>query len=244
MEEFIRKYIYEIKLFIKRNINFENDELPYIITILIAAVFFITGLNLFLEIAEQLAEDDLHGFDLFISNLIIAFRNEALTNILVFITHLGDRFAYITLTIIIAIILLIKSKKWNFILQIIAVNIIAFFINIFLKGYYGRERPSAEHLVEVSYLSFPSGHAMSAAAFYGFLIYLCLRYVKSLWLKLLISLICFLLILSIGLSRIYLGVHYPSDVLAGFLGGFFWVAFCIIIFNILGLLRKRKNEKA
>jgi membrane-associated phospholipid phosphatase len=50
-----------------------------------------------------------------------------------------------------------------------------------------------------------------------------------------------LTILSIGISRIYLGVHYPSDVAAGFVGGLMWVTLCIIIFNLISMLRKRKN---
>jgi undecaprenyl-diphosphatase len=95
-----------------------------------------------------------------------------------------------------------------------------------------RERPSMDQLVSVSTLSFPSGHAMSAMAFYGFLIYLGFHLASTLGVKLAIFFTLGALILLIGFSRIYLGVHYPSDVLAGFIGGIIWVSFFVTLFKI------------
>jgi undecaprenyl-diphosphatase len=111
--------------------------------------------------------------------------------------------------------------------------------NIVLKKVINRARPSLEHLVSVNTLSYPSGHAMSAMAFYGFLIYLCIRYRMARWLRYLLVSVLVLLILSIGISRIYLGVHYPTDVAAGFIGGLIWVAFCTVLFSLIDLLRRR-----
>jgi undecaprenyl-diphosphatase len=243
MEEKIRLFIGEISVFIKDKFKYEADDLPYVISIVISALIFIVGVNIFLEIAEELAENDLHVTDNRIATFFISIRSDNLTQIFTFFTRLGDSYSYIIITTLIAIFLIIKMKSWKFILQILVVNILAFIINFFLKGYYGRDRPSTQHLIEASYLSFPSGHAMSAAAFYGFLIYLIFRYIKSYWIQIPLTIICCIIILLIGLSRIYLGVHYPSDVIAGFIGGFFWVTFCIIIFNILGLIRKRKTNR-
>ncbi|MGI8892530.1 MAG: phosphatase PAP2 family protein [Bacteroidia bacterium] len=243
MEERIRLFIREIKLFIKAKFNYEADELPFIVSIIVSAFIFIVGINLFLEIAEELAENDLHVTDNRIASFFISMRSDNLTQIFTLFTRLGDSYSYIIITILIAVFFIIKMKSWKFILQILVVNILAFIINFFLKGYYGRDRPSTNRLIEASYLSFPSGHAMSAAAFYGFLIYLIIRYIKSYWIKVPLTIICCILILLIGFSRIYLGVHYPSDVLAGFISGLFWVTFCIIIFNILDLIRKRKSKR-
>ena len=96
-------------------------------------------------------------------------------------------------------------------------------------------------LIEVNSLSYPSGHSMSAMAFYGLLIYLCARYRMPGWARILLISILLIIILLVGLSRIYLGVHYPSDVAAGFLGGLIWVSFAILLFNTLELWRKRRK---
>ncbi len=89
-------------------------------------------------------------------------------------------------------------------------------LNQLLKFIIQRPRPVGYRIVEEKGFSFPSGHSMASTAFYGFLIYLVYKKVKNKYLK--IGLIIFLtfLIFSIGVSRIYLGVHYTSDVLAGF----------------------------
>lgn len=243
MEEKLKELIKQIKLFLKNNFHNQSEYLPYFISIAFSLILFSVGVNIFLEIAEDLAAKDLQEFDYVVSNFIIAQRTDSLTKIFMIITKLGDYYSYFILTTIISLILILRHKNWKFVLQIAIVNILAFVINFLLKGYYQRERPAQEHLVEATYLSFPSGHAMSGAAFYSFIIYLSVRYFKTFRWKFLTTFICIVLILSIGISRIYLGVHYPSDVLAGFIAGLFWVAFCIIIFNILGLIRKRKSAK-
>jgi undecaprenyl-diphosphatase len=82
---------------------------------------------------------------------------------------------------------------------------------------------------------------MAAMAFYGFLVYLCLQLKMNHVIRLVLIGILIFTILSIGISRIYLGVHYPSDVAAGFAGGFIWVTLCVTVFNVFELSRKRKN---
>ena len=86
--------------------------------------------------------------------------------------------------------------------------------------------------------SFPSGHSMASMAFYGLIIYFVIRFVKNRALKIFLSIMLSLLIILIGMSRIYLGVHYPSDVFAGFV---FTVAY--LIFYITIILKPIVNEK-
>jgi undecaprenyl-diphosphatase len=126
----------------------------------------------------------------------------------------------------------------------LTVLVLATLSNIALKEVFNRARPTLEHMVQVYTLSYPSGHAMSAMAFYGFLIFLVIRYNLNPILKAFLVGILSVIILSIGISRIYLGVHFPSDVLAGFIAGLMWVTFCAIVFDVIDLLRKRKSRIA
>ena len=86
-----------------------------------------------------------------------------------------------------------------------------------LKHIVQRPRPTEHRIIDESGYSFPSGHSMVSAAFYWFLIYLIYKNIKNKYLKCSLITVLSLLIIMIGTSRIYLGVHYTSDVLAGFL---------------------------
>lgn len=230
-----------LKRFVWEKFHYKNETFSYYVTILVAFLFFVIGLNGFVELTEELAEQELDSFDTAVTGYILSHRNDSLTNIFLVITHLGGRIAYFTLAGLLAIFFLRKHRSRKFILQTMLVLILASLSNVMLKEFINRARPPFEHLVAVSTLSYPSGHAMTAMAFYGFLIYLIIRFNVPVWLKILLTITAGLLIVAIGLSRIYLGVHYPSDVAAGFIGGIIWVTFCIILFNVLDLFRKRRT---
>jgi membrane-associated phospholipid phosphatase len=242
IKEVLLRSVMGVRRFIKKNFDSKNEDLPYYLTILISGVLFVVALNAFVELTDELAENELGAFDSWLISLILSFRSEWLTEYLIIITHLGDRNAYIVFTLLLAVFFLVVRKhSWKFIIQTTLVLILATLSNIALKRIIERERPSLEQLVYVNSLSYPSGHAMSAMAFYGFLIFLCLRYTMRHWLRRLIVSLLVLVILSIGISRVYLAVHYPSDVAAGFIGGLIWITFCAVIFSLIDLLRKRKK---
>jgi undecaprenyl-diphosphatase len=99
-------------------------------------------------------------------------------------------------------------------------------------------RPDSFFLVQENSFSFPSGHAMATMCFYGMLAFFLMREVKSWPVRLLIATLTVILSLIIGISRIYLGVHYPTDVVAGYAVGFMWLTFCISL-----LLRQEKKKR-
>lgn len=158
---------------------------------------------------KEIMKLDIIGYKIISENLI----SETTIPIAKTITQLGGAIFLITLMIILLIV--IKNKKIGILIWINLV--ISTIMNQLLKHLIQRPRPTEFRIIDESGYSFPSGHSMVSMAFYGFLIYLIYKKVENKYLKwTLISLISILVIL-IGISRIYLGVHYTSDVLAGFL---------------------------
>ena len=171
-------------------------------------------LILVIGILEDVLEDeilklDIYGYDLVSKFLISDFVTPIAKNI----THLGGAIFLITLSLI--LLLIIKNKKIGILIWL---NLgISVLLNQALKFSIQRPRPTEFRIINESGYSFPSGHSMVSAAFYGFLIYLIYKNVKNKYLKWSLITLLSLVILTIGISRIYLGVHYTSDVIAGFL---------------------------
>lgn len=158
---------------------------------------------------KEIDKLDVAGYNLVSEYLI----SDNVTPIAKAITQLGGAIFLIGLSITLAIV--IKNKKIGI---LIWVNIaISTLLNQILKFIIQRPRPTEFRIIDESGYSFPSGHSMISATFYGFLIYLIYKNVKNKYLKYSLITMLVILILLIGTSRIYLGVHYTSDVLAGFL---------------------------
>lgn len=242
MRQTIKSIILWVRQFLRERFHQDNPLFSYYLTILVSFIIFVTSLNLFVELTEGLRDNELTDFDDRVSAAVHSYRSPSRTAVFEFITHLGDRFAYLVFTLAVAAFFVYKNGKWKFALQSLAVLLLSSLSNVVLKKVINRARPDLEHLVAVSTLSYPSGHAMSAAAFYGFLMYLSFRLSGSFWFKVLSFIVLGALIFLIGLSRVYLGVHYPSDVIAGFVGGMIWVTFCVVLFNIIDLYRQRESR--
>lgn len=169
--------------------------------------------------------------DSVVYNFISKFINNNLTHIVKFVTFLGSAFFVITTTLLAFIIL--KNKKIGLFMALDLI-LITIFQHI-LKPIFGRVRPNILQLVEETSHSFPSGHSLTAMAFYGFIIYLI--YKSNLKYKKLYIILLGVLILFIGLSRVYLGVHFITDVL----GGFTFSLFYLIIF--IDVVKKYLHKK-
>lgn len=193
----------------------------------------------FLKLTEDVFSNEFMQTDIvsynFISNHLIS---EPATKIVKIITNFGGAFSLIFIVIILAITL--KNKK---IAAFVFLNLIlSFLLNSALKNILQRPRPTEYMLINEKGYSFPSGHSMISMAFYGFLIYLIYKFIKNKTLKTILIFLLTLLIFLIGISRIYLGVHYTTDVIAGFLVA---ISYLILYTSIIKkyIINENKTEK-
>lgn len=157
------------------------------------------------------------GFDGFIYDFIISFKSDILTNIFKVITFFAS-VKFVIIFCLISLVTLIKKNKLG--LNFSLIVLISTIINIVLKNIIRRDRPSKLNwLVNESSYSFPSGHSMCAIVVYGLVIYYINKLNISNRLKKVIDIMFCLLIFGVGISRIYLGVHFASDVIGGYLCG-------------------------
>lgn len=167
-----------------------------------------------LGIVEDIYSKEIMKADTICYNLFVTYmRSDAMTSFMKIITNFGSAPVLIGLVTLLFIVL--KNKKYA--ISITGNLMIITLLNQLLKYIVQRPRPDGYRLIYESGYSFPSGHSMISMAFYGYLIYLSFKLIKNAKVKWIVSVILGLLILLIGISRIYLGVHYASDVISGFL---------------------------
>ena len=193
----------------------------------------------FLSLAEDVFNKEIMTGDIIGYKMVSTFLiSDFATPIAKFITNFGGAIFLIGLTVL--LIILIKNKKIG--LSILVNLAIVTGLNQLLKRILQRPRPTEFRIVEETGYSFPSGHSMVSMAFYGYLIYLIYKYINNKHLKRTLIIILSVLICIIGVSRIYLGVHYTSDVLGGFLISFAYLIIYIELVNKF-VLEKNKDDK-
>ncbi len=237
MFRIIRYNIKKIRISVKDKLNEYNITGAYILVFILALAVMFLGASVFIKLTRSLKTEMLVFYDKQITESILSYRSPALTQYFVIITKTGNAYSYLIVIGLCAVISFLILKKWKYMVQITLVLLLSALSNSVIKRFVNRARPDLEHLVTVKSLSYPSGHAMVAMAFYGFVAYLFYKFNLPKFVKVTTVLVLLLLILSIGVSRIYLGVHFPSDVLGGFIAGAIWVVFCIIIFNLIAIFK-------
>lgn len=189
---------------IKNNKNLICIIIPSIIIIILMTFKIMTKEELFID-------------KLAYNILVTKLRSPSLTNFMKVITKLSDTGIITILAIILTLLFLYKWKDKKTAKIIPSSLIMVAIINQALKFIFQRERPNGYRLIEMTGYSFPSGHAMVSMAFYGLLIYIIHKKVKNKSLKILLITLNITIIILVGISRIYLGVHYLSDVITGYL---------------------------
>jgi membrane-associated phospholipid phosphatase len=182
------------------------------------------------NLAEEVLEQETFTFDETILLWVNQLANPTLDQIMLTVTQLGDPYVVVPLTGI-GIVWLWWRWHWR-VAAIFAITCIGgAVLSTGLKLFFGKSRPQlwSQLITETSY-SFPSGHALGAMVLYGFAAYLLAQRFQAQ--TGLIYSIAAGLIGSIGFSRLYLGVHWPTDVLAGYSIGFLWISLCIGLFQL------------
>lgn len=159
------------------------------------------------------------------------FRNPMLNYWMLFITNLGSTFFIIFISALVSVAF-IFFKKYRYLLIFISAILGEEAITYLIKHLVKRIRPEIlAHLTQASGFSFPSGHSFASATLYSLLAYFLTKEIKNKKIKMFIWILALLFISLIGFSRIYLGVHWITDVLGGFMMAFIWIELVIFIFK-------------
>ncbi|KON90282.1 hypothetical protein AF332_12615 [Sporosarcina globispora] len=187
-------------------------------------------LFLFIEIVDKLKGNELIRFDETVIEYVQAFISPRLTEFVNVVTFLGS-VKWLAFAVVAAAVLLIIFKKKSLAVFMVVSSGLGALFNMLLKWIFKRERPDIRPLIEEQGFSFPSGHSMGSFIFYGSLAYMIIHLAKRKRWKAAWTVLLGCFIIMIGLSRIYLGVHFPSDVIAGFAAGGAWLTIMIIGFR-------------
>jgi undecaprenyl-diphosphatase len=194
------------------------------------------GLWLSIEVSDWVMEDGDHAVD---ERILVALRqpNDPAVPIgpgwvktaALDITALGSA-PVLTLIVVLICGFLLLERKFSAAGLILFASLTGTFLNHMLKNFFGRERPDVvPHLAEFGNSSFPSGHSMLASIIYLTLAALLTQTVKTVPTKMYLIAAAFLMAFLVGLTRVILGVHYPSDVLVGWTGGTAWALLCWMV---------------
>lgn len=195
------------------------------------------------EFAETVMAGQTQAFDDSVLRWMAAHHTITLDSVMLEITSLGTGSVVMMIVGVASLFLALTRHRYSATLLLAATGG-GGLLNLVLKHFFGRPRP---HIFEwgthALSSSFPSGHAMSATIVYGTVAYLAARLHERMWARALTMLIAAVVILAISVSRVYLGVHYPSDVVAGVIVGIGWSAFCMVTLEAIQRAAKRSGRE-
>ena len=193
---------------------------PLLIGLLLAVAFT----SFFGWYASEVAEGEAAAFDATVRDAVHSIASPTLTVVMRAASFTGKVMFLTTLGVIFTAVL-VYLRQWRSLAIFLITMAGEILLETTLKATYHRARPDPFFDLPVpSSYSFPSGHAMGSLCFYGIVAWIAVRRIEHRPVRIEVWLVTSILVLAIGFSRIYLGVHYPSDVLAGYLAGLVWIA--------------------
>lgn len=201
----------------------------------------VLSLFLFAWIADGVSHDRTAGFDLAVRTQIHAYASPGLTKVMIAISFLGGD--GLTVAVILSVIAFLCFRWRRATLWLVVTILGAVVLDLTLKYAFHRPRPTPFFAALPHTYSFPSGHSLFSFCFYGVLAGLLAGRIRSRRGRVLVWTLAALLVGAIGLSRIYLGVHYPSDVIAGYLAAALWVS-TLVALDRVRIQRKSVSSPA
>jgi membrane-associated phospholipid phosphatase len=159
---------------------------------------------------------------------LIERRSRTLDAVLATISTMGSSLVLTPVAVVLAMVLAMRGHRSDALLVSLT-TLGAVLLGPLLKTVIERPRPDHGHLVVVNSWAYPSGHSLTSMAVLGVLIALAVRHLSALSARTVVIAAGVLLIVAVGVSRVYLGVHWPTDVLAGWLIGSTWLALCLFL---------------
>ncbi|WP_168123138.1 phosphatase PAP2 family protein [Paenibacillus sp. HB172176] len=185
----------------------------------------------FALIAVLIGDHKIRAFDLKWISIIQGYESSALTPIMTFFTAIGAGAPVIFITLAIMAVLFFVLHYRRELVFFAGVVIGSALLNMLLKILFHRARPLLHRIADANGYSFPSGHSMAAFTLYGILSFLLWKHARRIWIRSLIIFLGTCIVAMIGISRIYLGVHYPSDVFGGYLASGAWISINIWLYQ-------------
>jgi membrane protein DedA with SNARE-associated domain/membrane-associated phospholipid phosphatase len=208
---------------------------------LYALILNIFSLYLLSKMVEDVIDkESVTKLDLWINTKMVLLWHPLLNKIIFFITNMGSP-SHLFLLSFVLLGILIYKKKWYYSLLLTFSMSGGLIVESLVKLMVHRIRPE-NALIGVSGYSFPSGHATMAMIFFSLLLYSFKDDIKNRILKNIYIISNVILFLLIGFSRVYLNVHWFSDVMAGFSLGLFWLTFLILVFKLIIFISKNKKN--
>jgi undecaprenyl-diphosphatase len=195
------------------------------------------------EFAETVMAGKTQAFDEAVLRWMGAHHTNFLDAAMLEVTALGTSAVVLMIVCIAALFLSLTQHRYSALLLLVA-STGGIALDVMLKYFFDRPRPNVFVWgTTVTSSSFPSGHAMSATIVYSTVAYLAARLYKHAWQRWLTMLIAAIVIVLIAMSRLYLGVHYPSDVFAGAIIGLGWAAFCMATLEAIQKFAQRNTDE-
>ncbi|BBI32416.1 phosphatase PAP2 family protein [Cohnella abietis] len=198
----------------------------------------------FAAIATLIGVHKIAWFDDRIITVVQGQESAGLTAFMKFFTFIGEGIPVAIITVVAMVILYFGLKFRSELIFFVGVVVGSALLNTGLKLIFQRARPTLHRIVEANGFSFPSGHSMAAFSLYGVLCFLLWKHMRSAFARVVLIIAGCLITVTIGISRIYVGVHYPSDVIGGFLASAAWLVASIAYYQYWIERRNRKQSDA